>query len=322
MEPLSGQRIFMTGGCGFLGSTLASRLHERNELVLFDNLHRDSLKYWPELKASRNVKLVQGDVLDYASLESTMAGADIVVHAAAIVGVDAVERSPVRTLEVNLLGTANMLRAAHKNKIAQRVLEFSTSEVFGPMAYRSAESDQMVAGPTAEGRWSYAVAKLAGEHLSRAYHKEHGLPVVTVRPFNIYGPGQTSKGVIQIFVRHALAGEPLEIDGDGSQIRAWCFVGDLVDGLLRCLTNPRAVGESFNIGNPRAVTTVHNLAETVIRVLDSKSKIVFKPPLPADVLLRIPETRKAEELLGFRAQVGLEEGIRRAAEWYGKHKIG
>ncbi|MGH8529907.1 MAG: NAD-dependent epimerase/dehydratase family protein [Nevskiales bacterium] len=321
MEALAGKRIFITGGCGFLGSTLASRLYQDNELVLFDNLHRDSLQYRPELKASKKVKIISGDVLDAVALEQAMAGADIVVHAAAIVGVDAVVNSPVKTLEVNLLGTANMLRAAHKNGVRQRVLEFSTSEVFGPMAYRSAESGQMVAGSTSEGRWSYAVAKLAGEHLSRAYFKEFNLPVVTVRPFNIYGPGQTSKGVIQIFVRRALAGEAIQIDGDGSQIRAWCFVDDLVDGLMRCLTNPRAVGESFNIGNPRAVTTVHNLAETVIRVLNSESRIVFGKPLSADVLLRIPETGKAEELLGFRAQVGLEEGVRRTAEWYGKHRI-
>ncbi|MGH8529906.1 MAG: NAD-dependent epimerase/dehydratase family protein [Nevskiales bacterium] len=322
MEKLSGKRIFITGGCGFIGSTLAGLLHQDNELVLFDNMHRDTLQYRPELKASKKVKIVEGDVLDAKQLEQAMAGSDVVVHAAAIAGVDTVIKAPVKTMEVNMLGTANVLRAALSNKVRDRVLEFSTSEVFGRMAYRSAESDQTVSGSAGEARWTYAVSKLAGEHLTKAYHTQFGLPIVTVRPFNVYGPGQTGEGAIQIFIRRALAGEPIHIDGDGSQIRAWCYVDDMVDGLMRCLVNPRAVGESFNIGNSRAVTTIYGLAEAVIRILGSKSKIVFDPPLSADIQLRIPETRKAQELLGFKAKVELEEGVKRTAAWYRQHKIG
>jgi UDP-glucose 4-epimerase len=273
------------------------------------------------LASHPHVSVVKGDILDYPAIAAAMRGADLVVHAAAIAGIDTVIKSPVRTMEVNMLGTANMLRAAHANGITDRVIDFSTSEVFGSMAYRVTESMQTVAGSAGEARWVYAVSKLAGEHLAHAYFREYGLPVVTLRPFNVYGPGQTGEGALQIFIRRALKNEPITIYGDGTQIRAWCYVDDMVDGLMRALENPRAIGESFNIGNARAVTTVFGLAETVCRVLGSQSEILFREPLSADIELRIPETRKAEELLGFKAKIDLEEGIRRTAEWYRTHEL-
>jgi len=184
------------------------------------------------------------------------------------------------------------------------------------MAYRVSEETQAVAGSAGEARWVYAVSKLAGEHLTHAYFREYNLPTVTLRPFNVYGPGQTGEGAIQIFIRRALRNEPISIYGDGTQIRAWCYVDDMVDGLMRSLESPQAIGESFNIGNARAVTTIFGLAETVCRVLESRSEIVFKDALSADIELRIPETKKAEMLLGFKAQVDLEEGILRTAKWY------
>jgi len=220
-----------------------------------------------------------------------------------------------------MVGTANVLRAAYENGIKERVLEFSTSEIFGSMAYRVSETTQSVAGSVGESRWVYAVSKLAGEHLTHAYYKQFGLPTVTVRPFNVYGPGQTGEGAIQIFIRKALKDEDITIYGDGTQIRAWCYVDDMVDGLLAALEHPKAVGESFNIGNARAVTTIYGLAEIVCRVLNSKSKIVFKDALSADIELRIPETKKADELIGFKAKIDLEEGILRTAHWYRNNKI-
>lgn len=312
---INNKTLFITGGAGFIGSTLAARLCEENRITLFDNLSRNTIRH-TRLAEHRNIKLITGDVLDYAAVHTAMAGSDIVVHAAAIAGIDTVIKSPIKTMEVNMIGTANVLRAALENKVTGRVIDFSTSEVFGSMAYRVTENMQTVAGSAGEARWVYAVSKLAGEHLAHAYHREHGLPTVTLRPFNVYGPGQTGEGAIQIFIRRALKNKPITIHGDGTQIRAWCYVDDMVEGLLCALENPNAIGESFNIGNARAVTTIFGLAEAVCRVLNSKSEIVFREPLSADVELRIPETRKSEELLGFKAKVDLEEGIRRTADWY------
>ncbi len=310
-----GKRIVITGGAGFIGSTLAGRLAGANQIVLFDNLARNTIQH-TGLQDNPNISLVQGDILDPHAVAKAFEGADIVVHAAAIAGIDTVIKSPVRTMEVNMIGTANVLSAAQLAGVRDRVIEFSTSEVFGSMAYRVSEENQAVAGSAGEARWVYAVSKLAGEHLAHAYFREHNLPTVTLRPFNIYGPGQTGEGAIQIFIRKALKNEPITIYGDGTQIRAWCFVDDMVDALMLALERPEAVGESFNVGNARAVTTIFGLAETVCRVLNSTSEIVFKPPLSADIELRIPETRKAENLLGYKAKVDLEEGIRRTADWY------
>jgi UDP-glucose 4-epimerase len=312
---ISGKRIVITGGAGFIGSTLAGRLASANRIMLFDNLARNTIQHMG-LQDNPNISLIRGDILDPHAVAKAVESADIVVHAAAIAGIDTVIKSPVRTMEVNMIGTANVLRAAQLAGVRDRVIEFSTSEVFGSMAYRVSEESQAVAGSAGEARWVYAVSKLAGEHLAHAYFREHNLPTVTLRPFNIYGPGQTGEGAIQIFIRKAMKNEPITIYGDGTQIRAWCFVDDMVDALMLALERPEAVGESFNVGNARAVTTIFGLAEAVCRILGSSSEIVFKPPLSADIELRIPETKKAEQLLGYKAKVDLEEGIRRTAEWY------
>ena len=312
---IEGKRIFVTGGAGFIGSTLAGRLVEDNEVTVFDNLARDSLKDKP-FRRHRHLELVQGDILDPEALRGAMAGADIVVHCAAIAGIDHVIQSPVNTMRVNMVGSANVLEAAAALPRVDRVVCFSTSEVFGQRAFNSEEADGATVGRVGEARWTYAVSKLAEEHLAIAYHAEHGLPVTVVRPFNVYGPGQVGQGALRTFVLQALRDEPIEIHGDGTQIRAWCYVDDMVDGVLLAMVHPRAVGESFNIGNQKAVCTIYGLANTVVRVLGSTSQLVFTRKDYADVELRVPSVRKARDLLGFEAKVDLDEGIRRTAAHY------
>jgi UDP-glucose 4-epimerase len=306
--------IFITGGAGFIANTLIKHYVEHNKIVVYDNFHRDTLTA-SGLSNHPNVKVIKGDVLDFDLLSASMKGADVVVHAAGIAGIDTVIKNPVTTMRVNMIGTANALEAARVNGVTDRFVDFSTSEVFGSMAFRSSESDATVAGSAGEARWTYAVSKLAGEHLAHAYYSQFKLPVVTVRPFNVYGPGQTGEGAIQIFIKRALKNEDIKIDGDGNQIRAWCYVDDFVDCLIRCIEDPNAIGESFNLGNARAVITILGLAQTVCRVLNSKSKIVFEPPLSADIAIRIPSVEKTWEVLGFKAKVDLEEGVMNTAQW-------
>lgn len=315
---LKDKRIFITGGAGFIANTLIKKYIEENKIIVYDNFHRDTLTTSGYIN-HKNIEVVKGDVLDYELLKNSMEGSDIVVHAAGIAGIDTVIKSPVKTMKVNMIGTANALEAAKENKVSDRFIDFSTSEVFGSMAFRSREEDQTISGSAGEARWTYATSKLAGEHLAHAYYKEYNLPVVTVRPFNVYGQGQTGEGAIQIFIKKALANETIRIDGDGSQIRAWCYVDDFINCLVQCIENPKAIGNSFNIGNARAVITILGLAQTICRVLKSESEIVFDPPLSADIAIRIPSVNKATELLGFTSIVDLEEGIKRTAEWF-KHQ--
>jgi UDP-glucose 4-epimerase len=217
-----------------------------------------------------------------------------------------------------MLGSANVLQAASLLPRCDRVVCFSTSEVFGQQAFRSSETDATVMGNVGEARWTYAVSKLAEEHLAIAYHNEMRLPTTVLRPFNVYGPGQVGEGALRTFILRALRDETIEIHGDGTQIRAWCYVDDMIDSVMLAMSHPKAVGESFNIGNQRAVTTIYGLASTVLRVLESKSQIKFTLKDYVDVELRVPAVVKSRQLLGFEAKVDLEEGVRRTADFYRK----
>lgn len=317
--PIEGKEIFITGGAGFIGSTLAGLLLDRgNKVTIYDNFSRDSLSN-KSFKGHANLTAVKGDILDPAALRAAMGNPQMVVHCAAIAGIDTVIKSPITTMRTNMLGSANVLEACATLGRLERAVFFSTSEVFGQNAFRSEESHSTITGAVGEARWTYAISKLAEEHLAHAYFKERGLPVVTVRPFNVYGPGQVGEGAIKIFIEKALKNETIEIHGDGSQIRAWCYVDDLVRGIGLALTSPKAIGETFNLGNARAIVTVYGLANTIVRVLGSKSKIVFSPKEYADVELRIPSIKKSRALLGFEAEIDLEDGILRTAESYRRH---
>jgi UDP-glucose 4-epimerase len=313
---LEGKRILITGGAGFIGTTLARRLVEANDVVAFDNLHRNSLER-TELGAHSNFTFVAGDVLDGTALKAAAEGATHIVHAAAIAGVDTVRESPVRTMRVNTIGTYNALEAALATQdTLERLIEFSTSEVFGTHAINAREGSVTTIGSVGEARWTYAVSKLAGEHMAHAYHEELGIPAVTVRPFNVYGPGQIGGGAIRAFIEAALGGRDLAIHGDGSQIRAWCYVDDMVEALLLCLDRPEAVGQAFNVGNARSTVTIYDLAQRIKRISGCPGEIVFQPLHYADVEIRIPNVEKARELLGFEAKVDLDEGLARTIEWY------
>jgi UDP-glucose 4-epimerase len=314
---IEGKTIFLTGGAGFIGATLIGRLIEANRIIAFDNYSRDSLSARP-WSAHPKLTVVRGDVLDAAALSEAVVAAqpDLIVHLAAIAGIDTVIKSPTTTMRVNLIGTANVLDAARKLRRLDRFVDFSTSEVFGSYAFRVEEGQMTSVGAVGEARWIYAVSKLAGEHLVHAYHREFGVPTVTLRPFNVYGPGQVGEGAIHRFVVQALRNENLEIHGDGTQIRAWCYVDDMVEGILLAMEHPRAIGHSFNIGNSRAVVTIYGLANTIVRVLESKSQIRFVRKDYADVELRVPNVDKARELIGFEAKVDLDEGIRRTGAYY------
>jgi UDP-glucose 4-epimerase len=313
---LQGKRIFVTGGAGFIATTLARTLVDENEVVALDNLHRDALTA-TDLADHPNFEFHQADVLDAEAVRELARGATHIVHCAAIAGVDTVLESPVRTMRVNVIGTYNVLEAAIATQDSvERLVDFSTSEIFGTHAYNVREGQVSTIGSVGEARWTYAVSKLAGEHMAHAYHDELRLPIVTVRPFNVFGPGQIGGGAIRAFIEAALAGEDLIVRGDGAQIRAWCYVDDMVEAVRLCLEHPRATGQSFNVGNPRSAVTIFDLAQRIKRITGCPGEIVFAPLEYVDVELRIPNVEKARDEIGFEARVELDDGLERTIAWY------
>ena len=311
---MTGKRILITGGAGFIGSHLVARLLDSNEVVVYDNLHRNALQF-AHLDQHPHLKFIKGDVLDYDGTRRAMDGCQVVIHCAAIAGVYTVDRSAVRTMEVNLLGTNLVVKAALDVGV-ERFVEFSTSEVYGAFIHKGKEDDFTPIGPIGESRWVYAASKLASEHLSYAHYREDKLPLAIVRPFNVYGPRQVGDGAIRGMTLQALKDLPITLYNDGTQIRSWCFVSDFCDGVLRCCENPAAIGHAFNIGNPQGTATNFELANLIIRLTNSKSQIVFKPHPGPEVELRVPAIEKAMTLLDYRPTVSLESGVTQAVAWY------
>ncbi|HWQ82396.1 MAG TPA: NAD-dependent epimerase/dehydratase family protein, partial [Ignavibacteria bacterium] len=310
----------LTGGGGFIGSRLAELFSKENEVLIYDIFARDSLKY--KKINLKNVKIVNGDITDYESLKKATEDfkPQIALHLAAIAGVDTVINNPVKTMEVNILGTFNFVRALEKySGKLERVVNFSTSEVLGAYAYKSSEKSNTNLAPVGEGRWTYSISKVSGEHLLYSYYKTRGYPAVSIRPYNIYGPGQIGEGAIQIFIKNAVLNKDIKIHGDGDQIRAWCYIDDMIEGTILCLTNKKAVGEIYNIGNPKGTITISSLAEKIVLLTGTKSKIKYIPKNYVDVELRIPSIEKAQKVLGFKPKIDLTEGILKTYKWYKKY---
>jgi nucleoside-diphosphate-sugar epimerase len=317
---IKNKRIFITGGAGFIGSHLTRIFLENdNEVVIYDNMHRDAISN-TDLAKSKNLTIIKGDVLDAGNIKKSIEGANIVIHLASIAGVDTVMKLPVLTMKTAILGTFNTLEASLTLPKFERFIDVSTSEVFGVYAYRVTEEGVTSLGAVGEARWTYAVSKLATEHLAHNYFKETGLPTVAIRPFNVFGPNQVGIGAIHEFIVRAIKGEEIIIHNDGDQIRSWCYIDDFTSGMILCLENQKAVGQSFNIGNPKNTLTIYNLAKEVVRISDSKSKIVHKKWDFPDVELRVPKIDKAREILGYEPCFDLETGLKRTLDWY-KTKI-
>ena len=311
---IKGKKVFITGGAGFIASHICERLIAHNHITVYDNKERNALKYTTLLRHP-HLRFIEGDVLDAAHLKKAMTGSDVVIHCAAIAGIYSVVKSPTLTLKVNFLGTYHALEAAVHHRI-KRFIDFSTSEVYGPYVYKGTENDLTSQGPVSEGRWSYAVSKLAAEHLTHSYHKEYGLAITTLRPFNVYGPRQVGEGAIRGIVLNAIKNHTITLYNDGTQVRAWCYIDDFVDGLMAVLESPKAIGQTFNLGNPQGSITNLELAKMIKRLSESKSKIIFRKHPGPEVQIRVPSISRAGHLLKFRPKISLEEGIVRTIAWY------
>lgn len=314
-------KILITGGAGFIATSIAERLVADHDLTLLDlDFAAEKSVRFSELLNSDSVSVVEGDIRDPEIVAQAVEGVDAIVHAAAVVGVYRVLQAARTTIETNLLGSLNLIREASQlGDQLKRFVYFSTSEVFGGSSFRVDEAQQATIGSVDEARWSYSISKLAGEHLAYAYHREFGLPLVIVRPFNVFGPRRVGDHAMIRFISAALQGEDLVVHGDGSQVRSWCFIDDFVEAILAMLDVPEAIGNDFNIGNALNTLTIYELAKRVIHITGSSSRIVFKDIDYSDIDIRVPSTKKAARILGYAPQVEIDEAIERTVDWYRRH---
>ncbi len=316
-------RVLITGGAGFIGSHLADALLERGHYVdVIDNLATGSIRNISHLKSHPKFSYVIDTITNEPLLAELIDNNDVVFHFAAAVGVKLIVEQPVHTIETNVHGTEVVLK--HANKKKKLVFIASTSEVYGKNADVPFREDaNLVMGATVKHRWAYACSKAIDEFLALAYWKERGLPVIVVRFFNTVGPKQTGQYgmVLPSFVRQALAGEPITVFGDGTQSRSFTDVSDVVDCLVKLMSEKKAIGEVFNIGNPEEVTIL-KLAEMVKAQAGSRSPIEFVPYDKAyeagfeDMPRRVPDIAKINGLVGFRPTVQLNEIIGKVIEYF------
>lgn len=309
------KKILITGGGGFIGISLAERLVNDNKVILLDKEFENNAYAFSGLKGNKNIELALVDVLDISALTSVVSEVDIVVHMAAMVGVQEILNNAIATLDVNYIGTSNLLKALAHGSDCQRVVCFSTSEVYGVGAFGIAENGNSVLKSVQDIRWCYCISKMASEQLALSYYRQENLPVVVVRPFNVFGTGRVGDYAILRFILRALKNESLEVYGEGTQIRSWCYVDDFINALLQCMECKEAVGQSFNIGNPRNTLTIYDLAKKIITLCDSKSQVIFKALDFTDIDVRVPNTDKARDILGYQPSVDLEAGLRSTIEW-------
>ncbi len=313
----------ITGGAGFIGSHLAEALLASGHAVtVIDNLSTGRFENIAHLAGRPGFRFAIEDIRNETVMDRLVSECEIIFHLAAAGGVYLIVESPIRTIETNVMGSETVLKIARRYR--RKVILASTSEVYGKNAkVPFAEDDDRVLGPTTKSRWCYANSKALDEFLALAYHKEVGLPVVICRFFNTVGPRQTGHYgmVIPRFVQWALAGEPIQVYGDGRQTRCFAAVGDVVRAVVALADTPAAVGEVYNVGSTDEVT-IYALAERVRARAESDSEIVLVPYAEAyeegfeDTRRRVPDTSKIKAALGWVPTLGLDAILDSVVAYY------
>jgi len=306
----------ITGGAGFIGSHLAETLLAQGDRVtIIDNLSTGRFENIAPLVSNPSFRYAIEDIRHAAVMDRLVSECDVIYHLAAAVGVFAIVRSPIDTLEINVGGTEMVLQTARRYR--RKVLIASTSEVYGKgVRVPFSEDDDRILGPTTRSRWSYAASKELDEFLGLAYHKAAGLPVIIIRLFNTVGPRQVGNYgmVLPRFVQWALKVEPIQIYGDGQQTRCFANVHDVADAIATLGHADSISGEVFNIGTDEEIT-IHDLARRVKERAASASEIVFVPYEQAyeagfeDMRRRVPDIRKIRDAIGWRPTTPLNATI-------------
>jgi len=308
-------RVFITGGAGFIGSHLCDAFVTRgDEVTILDNISTGSRKNVAHL--NRIIKIIEGDIKDKQLVESLVSNSDLVLHMAAAVGVKTILDNPIESMSTNFVGSETVLNACAR--FDKKIVIASTSEIYGKNPKQPlSESDDRIMGAPQKLRWSYADAKALEEAMAHALFLSKDLKLITVRFFNVVGPRQSgSYGmVLPRFIESALSQKSIEIHGDGNQKRVFCHVLDAVDAIIKLTDNASALGKVFNIGGIEEIS-IKKLADLVIEVLGSKSKLVFSPYNEIygegfeDMQRRVPDLTRIKKLINWEPKTTLKEIIK------------
>ena len=307
-------RVFITGGAGFIGSHLADHyVAAGDQVTILDNFSTGSKANIANLEGK--LTTVDGDIRNVELVESLTKDAHLVLHMAAALGVNTILESPIESMSTNITGSEVVLNAA--TKFNKRIIIASTSEIYGKNPKQPlSETDDRVVGAPQKIRWTYSDAKAIEEAMAFALHQEKKLPVTTVRLFNTVGPRQTGRYgmVVPRFVHAALKNEPITIYGDGTQSRVFCHVADAVQAIATMAATDSTIGDVYNVGGTGEVT-IKQLAEQVLAVIGSQSKITYTPysdAYPAgfeDIQRRVPDISKVKSAINWAPTKDLKQII-------------
>jgi UDP-glucose 4-epimerase len=306
-------KYLVTGGAGFIGSHIATALVDRGDKVrVLDNLSTGKPANLAHLEGK--VEFVEGDLQDRAAVERALDGVEVVFHQAALASVPRSVAAPLDTNAACVTGTVNLLDAARKGSV-RRLVYAGSSSVYGDRAGKGSKSESDLPDPISP----YAAAKAAGELYCQAFCATYGLPTVTVRYFNVFGPRQDPNSeyaaVIPKFVMKMLAGEPPTIFGDGKQSRDFTYVANVVEGNLRAASVADATGKTFNIACGESLDLLQ-LVAAINRVLGTQIEPTFDPPRAGDVRDSLADISQARQVLDYKPVVEFDEGLRRSIEYY------
>lgn len=310
-----GKKILVTGGAGFIGTNLIKRLLQSGEKVIcLDNFYTGTEGNIAIYKHDPNFICIEHDITKEIEIEI-----DEIYHLACPASPPQYQRDPIKTMKTNILGTLNMLELAKKHKA--KILLASTSEVYGnPLVHPQTESYLGNVNPTGI-RACYDEGKRAAEALTFDFHRQHQLNIRVIRIFNTYGPNMNPNDgrVVSNFITQALMDNPITIYGDGSQTRSFCYIDDLIDGIIRMMNADDSFVGPVNLGNPTEFT-VSDLAEKIKKLTGSRSTIVYKPLPKDDPIKRKPDITLAKEQLGWQPKIQIDEGLKLTIDYF-KNKV-
>ena len=308
-------KYLVTGGAGFVGLNLIHHLSAVGEkIVVYDNYSTAKRKYQRDLP--KDIKFIEGDVLDLKELKKAVRACDYVVHLAAQPSVLKSVKDPIGTMEINAMGTLNALLAARHGKVKRFIYVGSAA------AYGESPSLPKVETMNDAPLSPYAVSTIAAENMCRVFFNTYGLQTVILRAFNLYGPFQDTTGplapVCGKFIATLLDGKAPIVAGDGKQSRDFTHVADLIEAIKSACIAPKAEGEIFNIGAGSRIT-INGLVNMINNILGKEIQPKYEEARPGDIRHSLADTSKAQEMLGYRPRTSVVDGLASAAEWFKKH---